>query len=100
MNRNIAVLIRISTVSALASFALLWSGDLRLDGQSSLVSSAEARVGRPLTPVSYAGVARRTTARAVAVGAAAAPVYVAPPAYPPACYQAVDPYGRVYTRCP
>ena len=34
------------------------------------VSSAEARVGRPLTPMSYAGVARRTTRRAVAVGAA------------------------------
>jgi hypothetical protein len=27
------------------------------------VSSAEARVGRPLTPVSVAGVARRTTRR-------------------------------------
>ncbi|MET4386637.1 hypothetical protein ABIB73_002382 [Bradyrhizobium sp. F1.4.3] len=40
------------------------------------VSGAEARVGRPLTPVSVAGVARRTTRRAVvggaAVGAAAA----------------------------
>jgi hypothetical protein len=29
----------------------------------SVVSSAEARVGRPLTPVSVAGVARRTTRR-------------------------------------
>ena len=28
-----------------------------------LVSSAEARVGRPLTPVSVAGVARRTVRR-------------------------------------
>ncbi|WP_082519876.1 hypothetical protein [Rhizobium sp. Root1220] len=28
-----------------------------------LVSPAEARVGRPLTPVSVAGVARRTTRR-------------------------------------
>jgi hypothetical protein len=40
------------------------------------IQSAEARVGRPLTPVSVAGVARRTTRRAVvggvAVGAAAA----------------------------
>jgi hypothetical protein len=33
----------------------------------SVVSSAEARVGRPLTPVSVAGVARRT-ARRCAVG--------------------------------
>jgi hypothetical protein len=30
---------------------------------SGFVSSAEARVGRPLTPVSVAGVARRTTRR-------------------------------------
>ena len=29
----------------------------------SLISPAEARVGRPLTPVSVAGVARRTTRR-------------------------------------
>ncbi|EHK77968.1 hypothetical protein SM0020_10950 [Sinorhizobium meliloti CCNWSX0020] len=34
-------------------------------GVSGFVSSAEARVGRPLTPVSVAGVARRTTRRVV-----------------------------------
>lgn len=33
---------------------------------SSLVSPAEARVGRPLTPVSVAGVARRTSRRCAA----------------------------------
>ena len=32
-------------------------------GVSSYVSSVEARVGRPLTPVSVAGVARRSTRR-------------------------------------
>jgi len=32
----------------------------------SLVSPASARVGRPLTPVSVAGVARRTTRRCAA----------------------------------
>lgn len=31
----------------------------------SLVTAAEARVGRPLTPVSVAGVARRTTRRVI-----------------------------------
>jgi hypothetical protein len=40
------------------------------------IETAQARVGRPATPVSVAGVARRTTRRAVvggaAVGAAAA----------------------------
>lgn len=63
------------------------------------LSSAEARVGRPLTPMSYAGVARRTTRRAVvggaAVGAAAAGAY----AVTPGCAQVTDAYGRVYTRC-
>ncbi len=39
------------------------------DGLSFSVTSAEARVGRPLTPLSYAGVARRTTRRAVVGGA-------------------------------
>ena len=32
-------------------------------GVSSYVATAEARVGRPLTPVSVAGAARRTTRR-------------------------------------
>jgi len=40
---------------------------LSLPGAFSVVSTAEARVGRPLTPVSVAGVARRT-ARRCAVG--------------------------------
>ncbi len=44
------------------------------DGFLLSATSAQARVGRPLTPVSGAGVARRTTRRAV-VGA---PVVVAP----------------------
>jgi hypothetical protein len=39
---------------------------LAVPGSYSLVSSAEARVGRPLTPVSYAGVARRTVRRCAA----------------------------------
>ena len=36
---------------------------LSIPGVHSIVSSAEARVGRPLTPVSVAGVARRTVRR-------------------------------------
>ncbi len=58
------------------------------------VSEASAIIGRPLTPVSYAGVARRTTARAV--GAATVAVPVAPAAR---CVQTVDSYGRIITRC-
>jgi hypothetical protein len=34
-----------------------------IPGMHSLVSTAEAVVGRPLTPMSYAGVARRTARR-------------------------------------
>ncbi len=34
-----------------------------IPGVHSLIPSAEARVGRPLTPVSVAGVARRTVRR-------------------------------------
>jgi hypothetical protein len=34
-----------------------------ISGIQSLIPSAEARVGRPLTPVSVAGVARRTVRR-------------------------------------
>ena len=73
---------------------LFWNGETAVD--KSLVTSAEARIGRPLTPMSYAGVARRTTRRAVAVGAGAA---AAGAYYGSGCVQAVDAYGRVVTRC-
>jgi hypothetical protein len=68
----------------------------------SLLSQANAIIGRPLTPVSYAGVARRTTRRAVVGGAmvgGAVVVAPAPVVVAPACVQAVDVYGRIYTRC-
>ncbi|EXI89125.1 MAG: hypothetical protein AW11_01759 [Candidatus Accumulibacter regalis] len=39
---------------------------LAIPGIHSVVPSAEAVVGRPLTPVSYAGVARRTVRRCAA----------------------------------
>lgn len=64
--------------------------DQRTSG--SLISQAQARVGRPMTPVSYAGVARRTTRRAVAAGAVATGAAV----YGSGCVQVVDAYGRVY----
>ena len=44
-----------------------------LDLSPPFVRGAQAVVGRPLTPVSYAGVARRTTRRSVAAGAYGAP---------------------------
>jgi hypothetical protein len=95
-------LFRLSIATTLGGAALFWGGQLSFDGQSSLVSSAEARIGRPLTPMSYAGVARRTTRRAVAVGAVAvgtAAVVAAPVVVAPVCSQAVDAYGRIVTVC-
>jgi hypothetical protein len=50
----------------IASVALM-SGivsDVSLDG-GLVLSEAQAVIGRPLTPLSYAGVARRTTRRAI-----------------------------------
>ena len=64
--------------STFACAALLSFGWSEQRGVSLSVESAQARVGRPLTPVSVAGVARRQTRRAVygagVVGAGAAAV--------------------------
>jgi hypothetical protein len=99
MTRTSTAFFRFSIATVLAGAASLWSGQLTLE--HSLVSSAEARIGRPLTPLSYAGVARRTTRRAVAVGVAAGAAYAAPVVVAPApvCAQTVDVYGRVVTVC-
>lgn len=76
------------------------SENISLTNPQSLISGAEARIGRPLTPMSYAGVARRTTRRAVygtaAVGAAAA----AGAYYGSGCVQVVNAYGQIVTQCP
>jgi hypothetical protein len=64
--------------STFACAALLSFGWSEQGGVSLSVESAQARVGRPLTPVSVAGVARRHTRRAVygagAIGAGAVAV--------------------------
>jgi len=83
---------------------LFVSENVSLISSGSLVSEAYAVIGRPATPMSYAGVARRTTARTVTYGAAVAhPVYAAPvyavPAYAPACAQVVNAYGQIMTVC-
>lgn len=62
------------------------------------VPEAAALVGRPLTPVSFAGVARRTTRRAVvATSAVSTPDVVVVSAPPPA---AGVPIGTVVTALP
>jgi hypothetical protein len=104
MNRFAARFLSATLATVVAAGSLFVSEHALLKREGLLPSAAEARVGRPLTPVSYAGVARRTTRRAVAAGAVvAAPVVVAPApvVVAPArtCVQAVDAYGRMYTRC-
>ena len=47
----------------LVGVTLLGGMELVVPGGVSLVSTAQAEVGRPLTPVSVAGVARRTARR-------------------------------------
>jgi hypothetical protein len=73
MKRIGTLAIAAATMMGAALFSLGWSEQ---GGVSVSVESAQARVGRPATPVSVAGVARRQTRRAVvggaAVGAAAA----------------------------
>jgi hypothetical protein len=53
-------------VALLALCALEVTGKLPIPGGEYLVSTAQAVVGRPLTPVSVAGVARRTARRCAA----------------------------------
>jgi len=96
MTRALHWLLRIALVASVSAGCLLLSDDGAFRPSGTLISEAQARVGRPLTPMSYAGVARRTTRRAVATGAAVG----AAAAYAPGCYQAVDAYGRIYWRCP
>jgi hypothetical protein len=59
--------LRIALAMAVAIGCLLGSEEFSLSGMltgtQSLVTQAQAIIGRPLTPLSYAGVARRTVRR-------------------------------------
>lgn len=48
-------------VAALIAIGLAWNGNMKPQSGHGLFSTADAVVGRPATPVSYAGVARRHT---------------------------------------
>ena len=93
--RTASIAVGVATLLCAAPFSLEWSSK---SGVSLSLNTADARIGRPLTPVSVAGVHRRVHRRAyygaavgaAAVGAAAAGAYYARPAcgyypYPP-CY--------------
>lgn len=68
---------------------LFANGNAPLTGSKSFVTEAQARIGRPLTPLSGAGVARRTTRRAVGYGAVG---------YGAAAACVRGPYGNVVCR--
>jgi hypothetical protein len=98
--------VRVSRVAlaALVGVACLFaSEEVSLIKSGSLVTSAHAIIGRPLTPMSYAGVARRSAVgygAAVGVGVAVGAAVVAAPVYVgPACAQVVNVYGQITTVC-
>jgi hypothetical protein len=93
----------IRCITAVTGVVVLFAHDkMSPTNLSDLLATADGRIGRPLTPMSYAGVARRTARRgAYVAGAAAAGAAAAGAAYyGSGCYQTTDAYGRVYTQCP
>jgi hypothetical protein len=62
LKRTIVVLL----VMIVCAICLELGERFEIPGVHSVVSTAEAIVGRPLTPMSYAGVARRTARRCAA----------------------------------
>lgn len=63
-----------------------------------LLAPAHAIIGRPMTPMSYAGVARRSTYRAAAYTTTAVAVS-ASAAAARQCYTRYDAYGRAVVTC-
>jgi hypothetical protein len=100
------------TLAATGGLCLLMVDGVSQNPSGSFVTKAHAIIGRPATPMSYAGVARRTTRRdaygvgaygggyrgygAAAVGAAA---YGAATYGAGNCVQVTDVYGRLVTQC-
>ena len=60
-------------ILVLAAAGLVWNGEIWPTSNGYLVNTAEAVVGAPATPVSYAGVARRSTVGVGAPGVGVAP---------------------------
>jgi hypothetical protein len=88
--RQTPIAVGIAALLCAAPFSIEWS---HKSGIALSLNTADARIGRPLTPLSVAGVHRRVRRRAyygAAAGAAAAGAYYAHPGcgyypYPP-CY--------------
>jgi hypothetical protein len=63
MNKPVRILVLLSVAVATATFGLIWNGNVTSSNKTGLVTEAQAIIGRPLTPLSFAGVARRTVRR-------------------------------------
>lgn len=100
-----------------AAFGLVWSGSLTPSHFGDLLSQAQAIIGRPLTPLSYAGVARRSAVRydayagarfatgaavagAAVAGAAVAGAAAVGAAEASGCSTTYNAYGQTVTTCP
>jgi hypothetical protein len=67
------ILCRYVLILGLAVAGWLWNGEIRPTSKGFLGAVAEAVIGRPATPVSYAGVARRSTVGVGAPGVGVSP---------------------------
>lgn len=85
-----------------SSLPMLYLAHITTDSVTSLtlIPEAHAVVGRPLTPLSVAGVARRSTARAVAASAATPPAAAAQPQPTAARPSGAPPVGTVVSTLP
>jgi len=63
MKRRLRRIAFFTAVTIVGAGSLQFIAHVTAPGRFELISSAEAVVGRPLTPVSVAGVARRTARR-------------------------------------
>jgi hypothetical protein len=100
MRNPASALIQFTAAAVAVAVGLFWSGEIAPTMNSNLITEAHAIIGRPLTPMSYAGVARRTTVGVVVVApVVVAPVVVAPIVVAPACARVVNAYGQLVTVC-
>jgi hypothetical protein len=101
MRKSAIALIPFTAAAVAGVVGLFWSGEITPGKNSGLMTEAHAIIGRPLTPMSYAGVARRTVRRApyAVAPVVVAPVMVAPVVVAPACARVVNAYGQIVTVC-
>jgi hypothetical protein len=60
MRKSAKTFVLVAVAVVAGGVGLFWSGEVTPTRISGLVTEAQAIIGMPLTPMSYAGVARRT----------------------------------------